>query len=305
MADPQSDPSTLSGRLRRKLWNFVHGNFRRFEALGIHVTPNHFYQPIPDTRTLKDELWGEPSALPGIRLNEERQLGLLRELHAWSKEYDELLEKGSGWYFNGNGFFDGLDAAIYYALIRQRKPKRIVEIGAGYSTYVAGLAVQANAREGNPCEITAIEPYPRAELSGAMPGNPRILVSTVNDVSLDQFSALQTNDILFIDSSHVARIGSDVNREILEIVPRLHTGVLVHFHDIYLPYEYPRQWVMNEFRFWNEQYMLQAFLSGNQEFEVLWSGYAMHRKHLSALKDAVASHQKHEIPPGSFWIRRK
>jgi hypothetical protein len=305
MADPPSDPSTLSGKLRRMLWTFVHANFRRFEALGIHVTPNHFYQPIPDTRMLKDQLWVEPSALPGISLDEERQLGLLGELHAWSKEYDDLLENGSGWYVNGNGFFDGVDAAIYYALIRQRKPKRIVEIGAGYSTYVAGLAADVNANEGNPCKITAIEPYPRPELSDTMPGSPRILTSPVNDVSLDEFDALQTNDILFIDSSHVARIGSDVNREILEIVPRLNSGVLVHFHDIYLPYEYPRQWVMNELRFWNEQYMLQAFLSCNTEFEVLWSGYAMHRKRLSALKDAVASHHKHEIPPGSFWIRRK
>src|SRR5262249_46442361 len=112
------------------------------------------------------------------------------------------------------------------------------------------------------------------------------------------------NDILFIDSSHVFRVDSDVRFLFLEVLPRLNPGVLIHIHDIFLPYDYPRDWIVKEHRFWNEQYLLHAFLLFNRAFEVLWAGSYMHTRHSDKLKRAFASYDPASVWPGSFWMRR-
>jgi hypothetical protein len=132
-----------------------------------------------------------------------------------------------------------------------------------------------------------------------------VLPKKVQEIPLSTFAKLERNDVLFIDSSHVLTIGSDVRYEYLDILPRVKPGVLVHCHDIFLPAEYPKEWVLDDHRFWNEQYLLQAFLTFNNEFEVLWAGSYMHLKHPDLLAAAIPSYRQEKCYPKSFWIRRK
>ncbi len=159
--------------------------------------------------------------------------------------------------------------------------------------------------DGIDCELIAIEPYPNKILQKGFPGLSKLIKKEVQDVGLDEFYKLNENDILFIDSSHVLKIGSDVQYEYLEILPRLNKGVIVHVHDIFLPAEYPKEWVLKNYRFWTEQYLLQAFLTFNNTFEVLWVGSYMHFKYPDLLKKSFNSYNPKTVCPGSFWMQRK
>ena len=205
-----------------------------------------------------------------------------------------------------NGWFENVDGEILYCMIRHFKPRRIIEVGSGFSTYLSAQAIARNRQE-DPhygCELTAIEPNPNPVLQSGFPGLTRLISRNVQDVALHEFQKLEANDIFFVDSSHILKIGSDVHYEFLEIIPRLDRGVLIHAHDILLPAEYPREKVFNENIFWNEQYLLQAFLAFNERYEVLWASSFMHLKHPDKLEKAFLSYQKSKIWPGSFWMRR-
>ncbi len=284
--------------------------FSFFQKLGYHVTPNHFYYPIPDTTKLRDNLWSKHSDLAGISINESKQLELLSLLEAGFKnEYEQFPRSKTGTpydYYLGNVKFESVDAEILYCIIRHFKPGRIYEIGSGFSTYLSAQAVLKNAEEqnGRQCELVAIDPYPNEALKGGFPGLSRLIVREVEDVPLSEFKKLEENDILFIDSSHVLKIGNDVQYEYLEILPRLNKGVLVHIHDIFLPAEYPKKWIKELHRFWSEQYLLQAFLAFNNSFEVLWAGSYIHLNHPEKLARAFGSYNRGKTLPGSFWMRR-
>ena len=187
---------------------------------------------------------------------------------------------------------------------RELTRKHLIEIGSGHSTLLAAQAFQKIAQEGRAGELIACEPYPKEFLRRGFPGLSRLIEKKVQDVPLAEFEALGRNDILFIDSSHVLKIGSDVQFEFLEILPRLKPGVLVHFHDIFLPEEYPRQWILEKHKFWTEQYLLQAFLACNQSFEVLWASNFMRLMHPEALRQAFTRYDPAKVRPGSCWIRR-
>ena len=190
-------------------------------------------------------------------------------------------------------------------MIRHFKPKRIFEIGSGNSTYLSAQAVLKDKEDnGHKCELIAVEPYPNDVLKAGFPGLSELISTKIQDIPLSEFNKLKENDILFIDSSHVLKIGSDVQYEYLEILPRLNKGVIVHLHDIFLPAEYPREWVLKDYRFWTEQYLLQAFLAFNDNFEVLWAGSYIHLKHPDKLEAAFSSYKRDERLPGSFWIRK-
>jgi len=171
---------------------------------------------------------------------------------------------------------------------------------------LSAQAILKNEEEDNDyeCELVAIEPYPNDILKAGFPGLSKLIPKKVQDIPLSEFKKLSENDILFIDSSHVLKIGSDVQYEYLEILPRLNKGVIVHAHDIFLPAEYPKEWILKDYRFWTEQYLLQAFLSFNDSFEVLWGGSYMHLRHPDKLEEAFSSYKRDERWPGSFWIRR-
>lgn len=282
--------------------------FRMMERVGIHVVPNHFYAPIPDTREIPDHYWERPSELVGIDLSENTQLALLEEFRGkYKSEYDQFSDpKSSPIRFSlPNRSFGPVDAEVLYCMIRHFKPNTVMEIGSGNSTLLSAEAILRNSREtGNSANLIAIEPYPNRILEKGVPGLTRLIKAPVQEVPLSEFERLQENDILFIDSSHVLKAASDVQYEYLEIVPRLKKGVIVQFHDIFLPFSYPKSWLVDELRFWNEQYILQALLSFNRSFAVLWAGSYMNRTHPEALNRAFRSYSSNIGIPGSFWIRR-
>ena len=276
--------------------------FRLWEEQGVHITPVHFYQPIPDTRTLSETLWTEPSALAGLNMNEAVQLDLLH--NCFPKFRDEYLQfpvsapEGPEQFYLDNGRFGGTDALVAYCMVRHFKPKTIIEIGSGYSSLISGAAA---AKNGSPA-LVCVEPYPLEFLTKGFPGLRSLVQQKVEDLRLEFFSQLQSGDILFIDSSHTVKIGGDVNYLFLEVLPRLDPGVIVHIHDILLPFDYRRDWVMDELRFWTEQYLLQAFLAHNSEFEVLFANNYMGHYHLPDFEKTFP--HSPWSGGGSFWIRR-
>lgn len=283
------------------------GIFDLGERLGVHVTPNHFYWPIPDTRRLPESLWTRRGEMPGVDLREDEQLKLLVKLAGFRAEYDAFPRKPTGdpsRFHLENERFCAVDAELYYAFIRLHRPRRIVEIGSGFSTLVAAEAVRRNAAEGAPCALTCIEPYPSPALRRGVPGVTEVIAAPVQEVPMSLFTGLGENDILFVDSTHVVKAGSDVQIEYLEIFPRLATGVLVQIHDIFLPMEYPRSWVVENKWFWNEQYLLQAFLAFNSAFRVRLMASLLHQRHSARLQASFGSYDPNLHLPASCWLQR-
>lgn len=279
-----------------------HAHFDLFQSAGWHATPVHFYQPIPDTSQLPDSLWDTPSELPGIDKNMASQIQLLKEIDdsGFLKEYHDLPTapaKVKG--YSRDVGFGGPDGALLYGLIRKFQPKRIIEIGAGHSTILATLALEENGKK---YDFTTIEPFPQRFIKENLGDSIELIPKPVEQIPANYFQVLDSNDILFIDSSHTIRIGGDVLHEILEILPRLKPGVVIHIHDIFLPHHLPKDWVKNRHMFWDEQYLIQAFLAFNSSFEIIWSYGLMH----SEQKDQLSARFPgcHRESGGSLWLRR-
>jgi predicted O-methyltransferase YrrM len=303
----------VTGLIKYYQWllgSILNKTFGLWERLGIHIVPNHFYQPIPDVMHLGDRLWETPSALVGVVMDEPAQVALLSQCRdAYKQEYDRFPTSKTGRpydYFVNNDGFESVDGEFLYCIIRRYKPRRIIEIGSGNSTYLAASAIQKNKEEDPEytCELTAIEPYPNKVLQNGFPNLSNLIREPVQNVPLSIFEELGENDILFIDSSHVLKVGSDVQYEYNEILPRLNKGVLIHVHDIFLPFDYPKEWVCRDHLFWTEQYLLQAFLTYNSAFKVIWAGHYMHRNHPELLEEAFRTYDREKIRPGSFWMRK-
>jgi hypothetical protein len=298
----------LSQFIARVMPHFLHsGKFHEiflvWERHGFHVTPVHFYQPIPDTQSLPETLWDRSSESVGIDMNDAMQLDLLRNhFPKFRHEYKQFPIKPSGqpsrFYLN-NGLFDGTDALVAYCMIRHFQPRWIIEVGSGFSSLIAAEAVAKN----NNSALICIEPFPLDFLRQGFPGLHSLIEKKVEDMDPEFFSQLASGDILFIDSSHTVKIGGDVNYLFLEVLPRLKPGVIVHVHDIFFPFNYPRDWVKEEFRFWTEQYLLQAFLSFNSEFEVLMANSYLAYRHMEDLKATFTNSPR--WGGGSFWMRRR
>jgi hypothetical protein len=287
-------PHCLHGERYREIFQF-------WERKGFHVTPVHFYQPIPDTQSLPETLWDQSSKLVGIDMNDSVQLEMLENFSKFRDEYGRFPTGPAGehdQFYLGNPLFDGVDALVAYCMVRHFRPRLVIEVGSGFSSLVLGDALMKNGGT-----LVCIEPFPREFLREGFPGSQTLIEKNVQDVDLEFFSKLQSGDILFIDSSHTVKIGGDVNYLFLEVLPRLNPGVIVHVHDIFLPFEYRRDWVLNEFRFWTEQYLLQAFLTFNSEFEVLLANCYLGHYHEEHFKAVFP-----DLPGwigGSFWMRRK
>lgn len=258
---------------------------------GYHIRPIHYYEPLPDFRSITVEQVKRKRAFPAIDFRWEAQLSLLNELAAHRDELTKLEFD-----FN-NDYFSGFDAAIYYSLIRRLKPKQIIEIGGGYSTRIAAKALRANQTG----SLTCIEPYPEERLSHA-DLKVEVITKRVEQIDIDFFSCLEPNDILFIDSSHTVKFGSDVCYEFLEILPRLAPGVWVHVHDIFFPYDYPAEWLINRRMALNEQYLLEAFLAFNKNFSVELANYWNCLEHLDDAGRLWANAASDRA--SSFWMKR-
>lgn len=270
--------------------------------VGVFPVRNHYYEPQFDHRT-PDPEFSQDRNLPGIQWNLPGQLEQLKQF-VFAQELKDLPQKKSEslqFYLN-NGAFESGDAEYWYQLIRAVKPRRIVEIGSGNSTLMAIRAVEKNRAEnsGYRCEHVCVEPYemPWLEQSGVT-----VIRSRVEKTGIDLFSRLEENDILFIDSSHIIHPQGDVLFEYLELLPSLKKGVIVHIHDIFSPKNYPRPWLQDEVRFWNEQYLLEAFLTHNSAWEVIGALNYLHHHQYDKLK-AVAPFLTPDREPGSFYIRK-
>ena len=276
---------------------------------GLHILPVHFYHPIPNTAELPDALWETPSEMVGVEMNIEQQRELLEEIsQSYLQEYFQLLKApaGSPGAYAGGQNFSGLDGAMLYSIIRKFKPRKIIEIGSGYSTLLSIMALEKNASQDPKSggKLLAIEPFPPDFIKDGLGGPVELRVEKVENVPLSVFEELGEGDILFVDSSHTVKIGGDVVYEILEIVPRLNRGVLIHFHDIFLPLQYPKAWVRGRRVFWNEQYLLHAFLAFNHDFEILWSAGCMHSRQPAALERYFPDYDRNQQEAGSIWMRR-
>jgi hypothetical protein len=277
--------------------------FPAFERFGFHLTPVHYYQPIPDTRALSEECCNQVSLMPGVDMNERRQLQLLEEAFPqFGQEYNAFSkganDAGDDFDLN-NTMFAGTDALTLYCMVRHFRPRRIFEVGSGISSRLSAKALLVNGSG----ELTCIEPYPNELLKRGFPGLSALIPKPVQDVSVEHFQELRANDILFIDSSHVVKIGGDVNYLFLEVLPRLAPGVIVHVHDIFLPMAGKMQWVMKDFRFWTEQYLLQAFLIFNSQFEVLFSCTYLGIRHVDKMRATFPNSPW--WGGGSFWMQRR
>jgi len=275
--------------------------FRPWEARGLHLTPVHFYSPIPDTRLLPPSLWDRESDLPGVDLKIDSQLELVRDVFPrYRSEYARIPIEPTGSerdFYLSNTIFGGMDALSLYCMIRHFQPRLVVEVGSGMSSRLIAQAAECNEHT----ELVSIDPYPDSVVRGGLPGRTSLIPKRVEEVDLDVFGRLESNDVLFIDSSHVVRCGGDVNYLFLEVIPRLAPGVIVHVHDVFLPREYPEKWMKEELRFWSEQYLLQAFLAFNTEFEVLLTVNLLSHHHWRDLAEAFPNARG----GGSFWMRRR
>jgi hypothetical protein len=304
---------------------FMRNAFRMFQRIGITVSPNHYYWPVPDFRELESRIWPAEEEPVGLDLAFGRQLDFLQTVvpqyqTEWESESAPFFSVG---YNYSNGFFETIDAEIAYCLVRHYKPRRIVEVGGGYSSRVMAAALDLNLKlDGVRGELVTIDPYPDRFPKKALSDRVHLIAKTVQSVDLEVFLSLQSGDFLFLDSSHVVGIGSDVVREYLEIVPRLAGGVLIHAHDIFIPADYPREAVLHNLAFWSEQYLLQALLMFNPQFEVLWGSSCMQSRATTALENAFPHwrHSYRNMPPkkrrflptrdgdhtwpSSFWMRK-
>lgn len=275
------------------------------DKAGFQIRSVSYYEPTYPLDHLPADTRGE-RPLPGVDLDPAAQLALL-ERCVWADELRAIptVKAGPAQFGYDNPAFRYGDAEMLYNFIRLFRPKRIVEVGSGESTLMASLAIAANRRDDPTyvCQHSCIEPYemPWLESTGV-----EVVRERVEHVDPARFAALEANDILFIDSSHVIRPFGDVLKEFHEIVPSIAPGVLVHVHDIFTPRDYPEAWLREERRLWNEQYLLESFLAFNSAFEILSAVNWLKHNHFEALDRACPPVGEHpEAEPGSFWFRRK
>ena len=270
--------------------------------LGVHILPTHYYSPLPDIIKLEktQRIWAKKSTLPGVKADlDEQTKNLMNICMPHQPEYDgnETYRYAVDQAFGpGYGY---IEAQALYAVLRYYKPKRIIEVGSGVSTWCMLNALKTNKKEHNSdCQITCIDPYPSIKIKSI----PEIdlIEKQVQTVSFDDaFSALAANDLLFIDSSHTVKPGSDVNHLILEILPKLNAGVVVHFHDIFHNFEYPLEWI-KQGRAWNESYLLRAFLQYNDAFHILLFNAYLGMYESQWMNQHMPLFMKN--PGGSIWL---
>jgi hypothetical protein len=282
------------------------------QRLGYHFQRCDFYSALNDLDFLAEnkDLWQGRSMPAGIDWGLDRQLALLREIAGYVGELRDVpVEPGAdspfGYHWH-NDFWRGTDALVHYALLRARRPARVLEIGCGWSSLLMAQALALNeAESGARCSVHQIEPYPRHELMSRLPAHWTIEEKMLQRASLARVEELRAGDVLFYDGSHVARVASDVNWFFFEILPRVAPGTIVHLHDIFWPADYPESWIFDRGQTWNEQYVLQAFLMFNGEFEVLLANSALVTEYPEQVQALLAGSPEPISGGGSVWLRRR
>jgi predicted O-methyltransferase YrrM len=296
----------LRGLLKSK--SFSVRDFGRYEDCGVHILPLHYYSPIPRSRELNaaKPQWNRAQAFAGMDFRLAEQIKLLPALREFAAEcrvehpYDQVAAKGYG-----PGYGE-VESACLYAMIRSLRPRRIIEVGSGVSTYYECTALRKN---GQPAEIVCVEPYPSEQLkwlsANTLTPTVRIVEQPVEQLEPSFFGGLAERDLLFIDSTHTVRINGDVPFLYLDVLPTLQRGVRVHIHDIVFPYpsvpdDHP---FFDYFHLWRETDLLHAFLIGNREYAITLCQSYLHYKAREELKKAFGEYPADDIP-SSIWLER-
>lgn len=273
-----------------------------FIKIGVFPIIDHYYEPLFNYKRLKHSS-REDRQLNGIDFNLSEQLSLLKKFN-YNNELKEIagrLEYELTYSFSKGPFLSG-DGEYLYNIIRLLKPKKIIEIGSGYSTLIAQNALIKNSTENKAYqyEHICIEPFQNLWLE-KLP--IKLLRKVVEDIDVNFFKQLNENDILFIDSSHIIRPQGDVLFEYLQILPILSNGVIVHIHDIFTPKDYLNEWIINGTLFWNEQYLLESFLCFNSSYKIIGALNYLKNNYYNELVEKCPMLTK-DREPGSFWIKK-
>ncbi len=277
-----------------------------FDKFGIYPVANHYYNPfvIPG-KDFEIDKYNQQRNIKAIEFNVAAQLVLLKQFCYQQELLDIKANQTNNQldYNFTNGTFEAGDAEMYYNYIRHFKPATIIEIGSGSSTKMAVKAIAKNKEENsnNVTSLICVEPF---EMPWLEKLNIKVFRKKIEEFDLDFFARLKENDILFIDSSHVIRPEGDVLFEYMQLLPCLNKGVIIHIHDIFTPFHYPVEWI-KERRMWNEQYLLEAFLSYNDRFEILTANNFLKHFHFDMLAEVcpILKSKKNQ-GVGSFWVRK-
>jgi hypothetical protein len=291
-------PKSLLKRIR-------HHHALRALARWLPQPLGHFYSPVTDPDALAADaarLWPTHTETPGLDLHLDGQRRLLREVFPAllaDFDYAHSANQDPQRFHCDNGQFGTADARVLFALLRHWRPTRMIEVGSGFSTL---LAADVNLRFlDGALQLTAIEPYPRSFLRD-LAGLHALRIERVQDTPQSVFDSLAAGDVLFIDSSHVLKTGSDLTWLLTRVLPTLHPGVRIHLHDVFLPDDYPPQWAIAENRSWNEQYALQAMLANNPRYRVLFGTQCALTRLADDARAAFGAMAGQSWQGGSFWI---
>jgi hypothetical protein len=268
--------------------------------------PGHFYSPIPnlaEVRAREASIFGDPDSLGDIELGEERQLELLHRFAEFypSVPFPEHPTEGARYHYE-NTFYSYSDAITLHCMMRTVMPKQIIEVGSGFSSAAILDTVDRFFPDG--LEFTTIDPHPErlhSLLRDEDRATTRIIEKQVQEVDPEVFSALEARDILLVDSSHVSKPGSDVHFLLFEVLPRLRDGVLAHFHDVFYPFEYPKDWIYDGWIF-HEAYLLRAFLQNNSRFRIKYFQSMMFRRHRAFFEEHMPLCLRNS--GGNIWIEK-
>jgi hypothetical protein len=271
---------------------------RRFlDYVETWVVPRHL-PPGPDLSNVPEGYFGHA----GIELNVDAQLALLKRLAAHREVFNRLradvnLNSLGTPERIANGMFHTPDAEVYAGMILEFSPRRVVEIGSGFSTRVARLALDAAGSKG---PLASVDPQPRAEIRGLVDEH---IAAYIEDVEIEKL-AIEPGTLLFIDTSHICRARGDLPRLFCQLIPTLPAGVLIHVHDIFIPFEYPTSY---QRALWNEQYLLHALLSHSPRYEVVLTTHFLSRRHAAEIQKAISPEVGRDKDSfgGSFWFRTK
>ena len=274
----------------------------------VGYPPGHFYSPIVELsdrhaiNAVRTRLDAAPPR--GIKIDVQAMASMMERLAEHYSRFPFPRHQTAGYRFHfDNPFFGCYDASILFSMLLEVRPRRIIEVGCGHSSCL--LLDTSDFFFDGALDLTFIDPALdnlRRLFGESGASNARLIGSPVQNVVREVFEQLEENDILFLDSSHVSKTGSDVNYLLFEILPALKPGVLVHVHDILYPFEYPEEWVLKERRSWNESYLLRAFLQYNSTFEIVyWNNFVWHRMRndLARLMPLCLENEG-----GSIWLRR-
>ncbi|MEM9175226.1 MAG: class I SAM-dependent methyltransferase [Myxococcota bacterium] len=290
--------------LHRHLWTGRLGK-SLFNAAGLHVLPANFYSTVPTVdevlETFEEREETPPYLDPAV-FDDAAALAFLDELLPYAAEFDPPVDdpgpSGGAQYHWNNSAFSYSDAIAYYTILRARKPRRVIEVGSGFSTLVAAAALEANGGG----ELICVEPHPRPFLRGH-PAIAELVVSPVQALPASWFDErLDDGDVFFIDSTHTVKIGSDCLHLYLRVLPALRRRVLVHAHDIFLPFGFPPEWALDHHYYWTEQYLLMAFLLGNSSWRYRFGSHHFLRCHPDRIAALMGG--RYEAGGSSFWFER-